>query len=123
MQFSFGGSCRSIACAVALVSVLPWHTADADELDDFAQCVADSGAVLYGAHWCKFTVEQVAEFGASAGYLPYSECYIPDTKTKYAKCQRIRSFPTWLLPDGEFHSGLMSLAELAEATDCDLPRR
>ena len=32
-------------------------------LDDFAKCLTENGAVMYGAPWCKYTAGQKAMFG------------------------------------------------------------
>jgi len=91
------------------------------DLAGLADCVADSGAVYYGAHWCPYCRKQNAFFGEHADRLPYVECYDgPKSGGKNAACDSagVRGFPTWQFAGGERRSGALSPAELAAATGC-----
>jgi hypothetical protein len=90
-------------------------------LEGFSECVAESGAVFYGAHWCPYCAKQKQSFGEFADRLPYVECYEPGSRDKRARCADIRRFPTWTFADGSVRTGALSLAALAAATGCTAP--
>ena len=95
----------------------------AGEYDQFATCVADSGATFFGTFWCPHCQNQKAMFGSSARLLPYTECSAPDGKGQLAVCRDagISSYPTWEFAGGNRVSGVVSLEELSELTSCLLP--
>lgn len=91
--------------------------------DNFAQCVADSGAKFYGAFWCPHCADQKKLFGDSIDYVPYVECD-PNGKNSQAElCQGegVQSYPTWIFADGTTQSGVLSLEEISELSSCPLP--
>ncbi len=94
------------------------------KLDQFATCIANSGAKFYGAFWCPHCRNQKAEFGSSAKLLPYVECSTPDGNSQLQVCtdQGIKGYPTWKFGDGTEKSGEVSLADLSIATKCPLPQ-
>lgn len=86
------------------------------EMDRFAQCLTEKGAVEYGAYWCSACEAQKKDFGASFEYINYVECgYDPSA------CSDIQYTPTWILSDGERLVGRQPLEVLAEKTGCELP--
>lgn len=93
------------------------------ELDDFAQCIDESGATFFGAFWCPHCNDQKAMFGNSERLLPYVECSTPNGQGTTVECQRegITGYPTWEFPDGSRQSGVVPLEELAQKTGCELP--
>jgi hypothetical protein len=93
----------------------------AEDLAAFAQCITESGAVFYGAHWCPYCAKQKAAFGASAYLLPYTECYERGTRDKLDDCDHVRRFPTWEFANGTVRTGVQSFEKLAALTECPLP--
>ena len=93
------------------------------ELDGFAQCLKDKGAIFYGAFWCPHCQNQKKSFGRSAKLLPYVECSTPDGKGQLTVCTEkgIKSYPTWVFADGSTLNGEVPLETLAEKTACELP--
>ena len=93
------------------------------KLDGFAQCIADSSAKFYGAFWCPHCQAQKALFGKSVKLLPYIECSASNDKGQLQVCidKKITGYPTWEFSDGSRLSGEISLATLAEKTNCTLP--
>jgi len=93
------------------------------ELDGFAQCLKDKGAIFYGAFWCPHCQKQKEMFGRSVKYLNYVECSTPDGKSQLAFCKEkdITGYPTWVFIDGSRKTGEIPLKELAEKTQCSLP--
>lgn len=90
--------------------------------DQFAQCIADSGATFYGAFWCPHCQAQKKMFGSSEKYLPYVECSTPNGQSQLQICidEGIKGYPTWEFADGSRLSGEIELEVLAEKTGCEL---
>lgn len=81
-----------------------------------AERLTESGALFYGASWCPHCQQQKALFGASVERLPYIECSPSGPNAPSApSCTRagIRTYPTWIFPNGERVSAVLSLSELA----------
>jgi hypothetical protein len=93
------------------------------KLDGFAQCLSDSGAKFYGTFWCPHCNNQKKMFGTSKKYLPYIECSNADGSEQLPICKEagIEGYPTWVFADSSRLSGEISLATLAEKTQCVLP--
>ena len=96
----------------------------AGELDTFAKCLGEKGAVFYGAYWCPHCQNQKAMFGKSQEFLPYVECSTPDGEGQTEICQEkgVQGYPTWEFADGSRLSGEIPLSQLAEKTGCELPK-
>jgi len=94
------------------------------KLDALATCIKDSGTIFYGAFWCQHCQNQKAEFGSSEKLLPYVECSTPDGNSQTALCvdKGVKSYPTWVYPDGSVETGEQTPAHLAEKTGCELPK-
>ncbi|MBI2612457.1 hypothetical protein HYW59_01430 [Candidatus Kaiserbacteria bacterium] len=92
-------------------------------LDSFAQCLKDKGAIFYGAFWCPHCQNTKRMFGSSEKLLPYVECSTPDGKAQLQACidKEIKSYPTWEFADGSRLTGERTLQELADKTGCALP--
>ena len=89
--------------------------------DAFAQCIDHTSTTFYGAWWCPHCQAQKAEFGDAVKYLPYVECANSDTSEKQSCIDLgINSYPTWYFPDGTSSTGLNSLANISEHTNCSL---
>lgn len=105
----------------AIVGLLAYQGSKPGKYDTFAQCIADSGATYYGAFWCPRCQEQKAMFGRSGNLLPYVECSQPDRKqTQICIDNDITGYPTWIFADGTRQPGMLSLEQLAQATNCSL---
>lgn len=91
--------------------------------DEFAQCITDSGAIMYGAYWCPHCNNQKEAFGNSARLINYVECDARGDDADPAACQAagIQGYPTWIFADGQRVAGEIALQELAFRTNCTLP--
>jgi hypothetical protein len=94
-----------------------------NNLDAFAQCLADKGVKFYGAFWCPHCQAQKKLFGSSEKLLPYIECSTPDSQGQTAVCKekKIEGYPTWEFADGTRESGELTLSALSEKSSCPLP--
>ncbi|MCA9364076.1 hypothetical protein KC727_02565 [Candidatus Kaiserbacteria bacterium] len=98
------------------------NTPQVSVYDDFASCLADAGAVFYGAWWCPHCNNQKEAFDNSKN-LPYVECSTSDGQGQTQQCidEQITGYPTWKFGDGSVLNGEVPLAELAAKTGCVLP--
>ncbi len=90
--------------------------------DDFAQCVTDAGATMYGAWWCSHCEDQKEAFGSSFDLVQYVECSNASrSMTKECSDLGIEGYPTWEFADSSRTGGFMSMETIAEKTGCELP--
>ena len=110
--------------AVALVGILIWWGYQPGELDTFAKCLEEKEVTFFGAFWCLHCQDQKALFGKSKGKLPYVECSLPSGKGQNELCNQegIQVYPTWEFADKSRETRVMTPAELAEKTGCELPQ-
>ncbi|GBE20220.1 hypothetical protein BMS3Abin17_00957 [archaeon BMS3Abin17] len=85
------------------------------QYDDFAKCLTEKEAVVYGNDYCSYTVKQLNFFGKSKEYLTYVKCI--DNK-KLCDSKSISITPTWEI-NGESYSGVQSLGALAQISGCN----
>jgi len=81
------------------------------QYDNFARCLTEKGAVMYGAmSWCRFTQEQAGMFGNSFKYVNYRE---------YNERDDIKITPTWII-NKQRYERVQSFDKLAQLTGCSL---
>ena len=96
--------------------------ATVQNLDDFAKCITEKGAVFYGASWCTHCQNQKTMFGDSLQYVKYVECAGPgNTQTQECTDAGISGYPTWIV-NNQTYPGEQTLANLAKLTGCTLPQ-
>lgn len=92
--------------------------------DDFAKCLTEKGAKMYGAFWCGHCQNQKEAFGASFQYVNYIECTENGVRGSFSEtCKNagIKGYPTWKFSDGGVKEGEVPMIELAKITGCELP--
>ncbi|MGV8141606.1 MAG: SurA N-terminal domain-containing protein [Candidatus Woesearchaeota archaeon] len=92
-------------------------------LDDFAKCLTENNATLYGASWCPHCNNQKEAFGDSIKYVTYVECADednPQVQTDACDKAGISGYPTWII-GGKQYPGEQSLSRLAQLSKCELP--
>lgn len=111
-----------IIAIIGLVGYVIYNYNQPGELDAFAQCLKDNGAVFYGAFWCPHCQTQKKMFGKSEKMIAYVECSTPDGRSQNQTCRNknIEGYPTWEFADGSRLSGEIELTVLAEKTSCAL---
>jgi glutaredoxin len=82
--------------------------------DNFAKCLAQKDATMYGAEWCSHCKQQKDMFGASFKYVNYVEC--PDNQA-FCDEKGITGYPTWII-NGLPYQGTQSFEKLSELTGC-----
>ncbi len=83
--------------------------------DEFAQCLTERGAVMYGAEWCRYCKRQKEMFGSSFEFINYVEC--PEDQ-QICDQEGVKGYPTWII-NGEVYRGLQDFSTLATATGCE----
>ena len=110
--------------AVALVGVLFFSFKSSEigdgKYDDFAKCLTENGAKMYGSAWCGHCKEQKKNFGSSWEYINYIECEenIGDGQIPECLSAEITGYPTWEFADGSRMPGKILLQQLGSITDC-----
>lgn len=87
------------------------------ELDEFAKCITQAGAGMYGTDWCPHCQEQKRMFGRAFQHVVFINC---DQNPTACQNQQVTGYPTWIFQDGERLSGVQSLYSLAEQTGCQV---
>ena len=87
-----------------------------EEIDSFAVCLTEKGAVMYGAYWCSHCTAQKEAFGTAFSKIKYVECEVQ--KQKCAD-ETIAGLPTWKFADGSRLEGEQGFEMLAEKTGCE----
>lgn len=87
-------------------------------LDEFAQCLTEKWAIMYGSASCPHCQSQKAMFGDSFQYVTYVECT--------EEAERCGKELKWNVPARKFADGSIvewkqSLAKLSAKSDCPLP--
>ncbi|MEK6947280.1 MAG: hypothetical protein AABX32_06760 [Nanoarchaeota archaeon] len=92
------------------------------QYDNFAKCLTDNGAKMYGAYWCSHCNNQKEMFGGSVQYIDYTECSLPDNSGQTQVClnANIQAYPTWEFKDGSRMQGELTLAQLSQKSGCSL---
>jgi len=100
-----------------------WYMTQPGKYDNFATCIAESGATFYGTYWCPHCQEQKVRFGKSEALLPYVECSLPNRQGQTQVCTdaNITGYPTWEFAGGSRVSGTQAFETLSEKTGCELP--
>ncbi len=120
--YLYGAAALAVIGLIAFAASNEQAASAPSELDGFAQCVTDSGTVMYGAWWCPHCEDQKAAFGSAFSYVEYIECSNA-ARTMNATCRDagIEGYPTWEFSDGSRQAGFVPLETLAELTSCELP--
>lgn len=86
------------------------------EYDDFAKCLTEKGAVVYGNDYCQYTVKQLNFFGKSQKLLNYVKCSENDG---LCDSKGVDITPTWDI-DGESYSGVQTFEALSAYSGCEI---
>jgi hypothetical protein len=86
------------------------------ELDEFATCLTEKGAIFYGTEWCGFCQQQKAMFGNSMNNINFIDC---DQNRNTCMSEGITGYPTWKI-NGQAYSGVQQLTRLSDLTGCEI---
>lgn len=109
---------------ITLLALFIFLTSCQSNLDKFAMCLNDSGAVMYGSQSCENCREQNEFFEDSTQYLNYVECdkYAKNTEYKTCDTLQINAYPTWIFKDNSYLVGKQTFKALSEKTGCIAPQ-
>ena len=79
-------------------------------LDDFAQCLSEKGAIMYGATFCKYTHAQKGMFGNSIRFIDERD---------FTEDPNVDITPTWLI-NGKYYENVQTFNRLADLTGCKI---
>ena len=88
-----------------------------EALNQFALCISENGAEMYGADWCSHCQDQKQRFGEAFKNVNYIDCDIYPQKCASAG---IEGFPTWKFKDGTLLPGVQEFSVLSFKTGCKL---
>ena len=86
------------------------------QYDEFAKCLTEKGAIMYGNDFCSYTAQQINFFGKSKQYLNYVKCF--DNK-KVCDDKGIETTPTWEI-DGQYYPQVQNFERLSALTGCEI---
>jgi len=78
--------------------------------DNFAKCLTEKGAVMYGASFCQYSSAQKGMFGKSFKFINYKD---------FSENPDVRITPTWEI-NGKLIERVQSFDRLAELTGCSI---
>ena len=84
--------------------------------DDFAKCLTEKGAVIYGNDFCSYTRNQMGFFGKSKKYLSYVKCI--DNK-ELCDSKGVEVTPTWEI-NGEMYPQVQTFEKLTLLSGCEI---
>lgn len=92
------------------------YTKKPGQYDDFAKCLTEKGAIVYGNDFCQYTNKQLNYFGKSDKYLNYVKC-----AENEALCNEkgIKITPTWEIK-GKMYEQVQSFETLSIASGCEI---
>ena len=94
-----------------------------EKLAEFAKCLTEKGAKMYGAYWCMHCKSQKEEFGDAFQYINYVECDLGGGKTAQECIEKgIDGYPKWIINEKKY-DGKQTFQELAQASGCELNNR
>ena len=79
-------------------------------LDDFAKCLSEKGAIMYGATFCQYTGAQKGMFGNSIRFIDSRD---------FTEDPNIKITPTWLI-NGKYYENVQTFNRLADLTGCKI---
>ena len=84
------------------------------EYDDFAKCLTEKGAVIYGNDYCQYTIKQLNFFGKSKKYLNYVKCI---DNEELCNKKGVETTPTWEI-NGKMYPQVQTFEALAGFSGC-----
>ena len=106
-----------ILAIIGIISYTLYVRGQPGKYDDFAKCLTEKGAVIYGNDFCSYTTKELNWFGSSKKYLNYVKCI--DNK-EVCDSKEVEKTPTWEI-NGKTYSGVQGFKKLAEVSGCALP--
>jgi len=87
-------------------------------LINFAKCLTEKGAVMYGTDSCEWCQKQKADFKSAWQFIKYANCISDPQRCVTVS---IEGTPTWILEGGKRLVGYQTLDKLSRESGCPLP--
>lgn len=84
--------------------------------DDFASCLTEKGAIIYGNDFCQYTNKQLNFFGNSDKYLKYVKCI---ENEELCRSKGVTVTPAWEI-DGKMYQQVQTFERLSQLTGCKI---
>jgi hypothetical protein len=97
---------------------LPQSRSEKTDLNSFAKCLAEKQITMYGTDLCLSCQNQKKAFGKSFLFVPYVHC---PSNPLLCSTKGVKTYPTWIFPDGKKLIGAQSLKNLSRESGCPLP--
>ena len=93
------------------------------DVAEFAKCLTDKGAVMYGAFWCPHCANVKKKFGSAFQFITYVECDPRGENSKSDLCIKkgIQNYATFEFSDGSRLVGEPTWEEMGVKTGCLVP--
>jgi len=107
------------------------------EIDNFATCLTEKGATMYGVFWCPHCAKQKKMFDSSFKLVDYVECdpkCIKDENNRLptycngnvgnpelCRQKNVKLYPHWEFADRTNVEGVQIFEDLAAKTGCSAP--
>jgi hypothetical protein len=85
--------------------------------EDFANCLKQSGLIIYGSDTCGACQNQKRMFGKAFESLNYVNC---DFRSEICSGEGVTSYPTWK-KDQQAIVGVQKFSKLSEISQCQIP--
>jgi len=93
-----------------------------EKIADFAKCLTEKGAKMYGTFWCSHCKNQKEMFADAFQYINYVECDLGGGKVAQECIEKgIEGYPRWII-NGKQYAGKQTFQELADASGCELKK-
>ena len=86
------------------------------QYDDFAKCLTEKGATVYGNDYCQYTAKQLNFFGKSKKYLNYVKCI---DNEELCNSKGVGVTPTWEI-NGKTYPQVQTFESLATYSGCKI---
>lgn len=116
-----------LVISVVIISACSSSSYSKEEIDKLAQCLSESGVVMYGSITCSVCAREKRLFGDSFEFMDEVECHPkgPNPQTDLCLEKEIKKTPTWILEvdgkDIKRTEGFKTFEELAEFSGCPAP--
>ena len=85
---------------------------------DFAQCLTQKGAVMYGLDTCSSCLHQKKIFGEAFEHVNYVNCNFDQESCRVNRISRV---PKWIVRGEKMEGNVQTFDRLSEVTGCVLP--
>ena len=86
------------------------------EYNDFAKCLTEKGAIIYGNDYCQYTNIQLNFFGKSKEYLNYIKCA---DNERLCNEKGVKTTPTWEINE-KMYEQVQTFETLSSITGCKI---